>query len=611
MPLMSNGTMQTPPLERSPMVHRPFNGRPGGSFARPWATTLAVRRIVFFLPILLSAGFGASMMNVILSTSQWTPLKWAITVIYTVLFAWIAMNFWSVTLGFVSLLHGHDRWKIRPPKNRGPIPPGVRTAIVMPIYNEDVARIFSSLQTMYASVARTGQLEQFDFFVLSDTNDVQEQAKEEAAWQELCRSTEGHGRIFYRHRRVRVHKKSGNIADFCRRWGSRYKYMLVLDADSVMSGSLMTDMVRTMEGREDIGILQTAPTGIHQENLVGRIQQFSTYAYGPLLLEGLQFWQMDEAGFWGHNALVRLKPFMEHCALPHLSGTPPLGGEILSHDFVEAAMMRRAGWGVWLATDFKDSYEELPPDLFTELDRDRRWSRGNFQHLRLILEKGFKFGHRQLFLNGNLFYFSAFLWFVSFVLMTVYAVVDIFHEPQYFSTAHGLFPDWPVQYRHLSMDLLVLTAVFLFAPKVLSVVWLLMSGQAARFGGAARLIISVLLETVCSFFLAPIRMVFHSWYVMTVPLEEKFDWKKQRRRTKQTTYGKAFKVFGLVSGGALVLSLAAFVLDRTLCAWLLVITVPLILAVPLSVFLSSLQAGQWCKKMGLFLAPVETSPPKL
>ena len=311
---------------------------------------------------------------------------------------------------------------------------------------------------------------------------------EETAWSELCRDVDGFGRIFYRRRKVRIHKKSGNVGDFCRRWGSQYKYMIIFDADSLMEGDLLVRMVNVMEAREDIGILQTAPMAANQISLISRLQQFASHVYGPLFFAGLRFWQLDESGYWGHNAIVRMSPFMKYCALPHLSGSPPFGGEILSHDFVEAALMRRAGWGVWLAYELEGSYEELPPGLFEELERDKRWCQGNIQHLRLMFTKGFTFGHRLLFLNGNLFYFSSLLWLLLLWLMTVHAIADFFHTVVYFSGERTLFPHWPLQYRELSIELLLVTAAFLLVPKVLSVFLIVLSPhKVTPFGGLMRL----------------------------------------------------------------------------------------------------------------------------
>ena len=492
-----------------------------------------------------------------------------------------------------------------------PIAAGTRVALIMPVYNEEMARIYSSLRTTYESLKETGALANFDIFILSDSVDRSVTLMEETAWAELCRDVGGFGKIFYRRRKLRLHKKSGNVSDFCRRWGRNYKYMITFDADSLMEGELLVRMVNIMEAREDIGILQTAPMAMNQTSLISRLQQFASHVYGPLFFSGLRFWQLDEAGFWGHNAIVRVAPFMKYCVLPKLSGGPPFGGEILSHDFVEAALMRRAGWGVWLVHELEGSYEELPPNLLEELERDRRWCQGNIQHLRLMFMRGITFGHRLLFLNGNLFYFSSFLWFLLLVLMTVNAVANFFHKTVYFPVAHSLFPQWPVQYRELSIELLAVTAVFLFLPKLLSVILIVLSpGKAARFGGVMRLTLSVLLETFMSTLLAPLRMVFHTWYVVLNLIGQKLVWKSQARHFKRTSFGEALQAHWPGSVGALVWGGIAFTVNKTLFWWVSVIVIPLMLAVPISMLFSYSSLGLLFRRCGIFLTPVEVAPSK-
>ena len=270
--------------------------------------------------------------------------------------------------GLVVLIGRRERFALsRSAAGNAPLDPAGRTAVVMPIRNEDVARVFAGLRATYESLAQTGELAHFDFFVLSDTSDADTRVAEVAAWERLCRDAGGLGRIFYRWRTHRIKRKSGNIADFCRRWGTRYRYMVVLDADSVMSGSCLVTLVRLANAHPDAGIIQTAPRATGRDTLFARIQQFATRMYGPLFTAGLHYWQLGESHYWGHNAIIRVAPFVEYCGLHRLPGTGALSGEILSHDFVEAALMRRAGWGVWIAYDVVGSYEEMPPNLIDEL----------------------------------------------------------------------------------------------------------------------------------------------------------------------------------------------------------------------------------------------------
>jgi membrane glycosyltransferase len=361
------------------MAHRLFAASAPSVAQRHRRRILAVRRSIFFILVAVSTFMAGSTFKTILGAEGLTPLSWVIIGIFVCLFGWLSFNFWTVMFGFIVALCKKDNELPLPEASR-PIDEKTRTALIMPVYNEEMARIYSALRATYESLKSTGQLDRFDIYILSDSVERSAILMEETAWSDLCRDVDGFGRIFYRRRKVRIHKKSGNVADFCRRWGSQYKYMIIFDADSLMEGDLLVRMVNVMEGQEDIGILQTAPMAANQISLISRLQQFASHVYGPLFFAGLRFWQLDESGYWGHNAIVRMAPFMKYCVLPNLSGGPPFGGEILSHDFVEAALMRRAGWGVWLAYELEGSYEELPPSLFEELERDRRWCQGNIQH---------------------------------------------------------------------------------------------------------------------------------------------------------------------------------------------------------------------------------------
>jgi len=604
-------SLKQPPLRRTPMAHRQSDARVLTSDEQRRRGILAIRRSLFFILVCISTYMGGSTFMKIMSADGLHPLAWVIIGVFSCLFGWISFNFWTVIFGFVVALRKNDN-EFPLPQEGQPINPEARTAIIMPVFNEEMARIYSALRATYESLKETGQLDRFDIYILSDSIRSDSVLMEETAWSELCRDVDGFGKIFYRRRKIRNHKKSGNVSDFCRRWGAQYKYMVIFDADSLMEGDLLVRMVNVMESRDDVGILQTAPMAMNQTSLVSRLQQFASHVYGPLFFAGLRFWQLDESGYWGHNAIIRMEPFMKYCALPHLSGKPPFGGEILSHDFVEAALMRRAGWGVWLAYELEGSYEELPPTLLEELERDRRWCQGNIQHLRLVFMKGISFGHRILFLNGNLFYFSSFLWLLLLCLMTAHAVVDFFHTIVYFSGERTLFPHWPVQYRDLSMHLLIITAVFLLLPKILGVILIALSpDKAARFGGVARLSISVVLETIFSTLLAPLRMIFHAWYVILNLLGQKLVWKSQSRHTKKTSFAQAFGSYWPGMIGALVWAVIAYTVNKTLFWWVSVIVIPLLFAVPISVFCSYPSLGLFFRKHGLILTPVETSPSKV
>ncbi len=571
-----------------------------------------LRRFVLLSLMLLQTALATYFMSTVLPYHGTKPVEMLTLAFFAVLFCWVSAGFWTAMMGFLVLLRGTDRYVIsREEAAPGPIPAHARTAIVMPICNEDVTRVFAGLRATYESVASTGELDRFDFFVLSDSGDADVCTAELDAWVDIGQKLGAFGRIFYRHRRRRVKRKSGNIDDFCRRWGANYDYMIVLDADSVMSGTCLTTLVRLMEANPDAGIIQTAPRAAGRDTLYARIQQFSTRVYGPLFTAGLHYWQLSESHYWGHNAIIRVAPFIEHCALAPLPGEGALTGEILSHDFVEAALMRRAGWGVWIAYDLAGSFEEMPPNLLDELKRDRRWCQGNLMNFRLFLARGMHGVHRAVFVTGVMAYISAPLWFAFLVLSTGLLAMHTLVEPEYFTTPGQLFPVWPEWHPEKALALFSATATLLFLPKILSVVLICIKG-AREFGGALRLTISMILELLFSMLLAPVRMLFHTRFVVAAFLGWAISWKSPPREDSETSWGEACRRHGGHTLLGLVWGAGVYWLDPSYLWWLLPIVGSLILSIPLSVFSSRVSLGRRFRHAKLFVIPEEVDlPPEL
>ncbi|MCP3750145.1 glucans biosynthesis glucosyltransferase MdoH [Pseudomonas sp. SBB6] len=545
------------------------------------------------------------------ATQVWPyALQTSILVLFGILFCWVSAGFWTALMGFLELLTGRDKYRISGSSaGNEPIEAGARTAIVMPICNEDVPRVFAGLRATFESVAATGDLDRFDFFVLSDTNDTDIAVAEQQAWLEVCRESKGFGRIFYRRRRRRVKRKSGNLDDFCRRWGGDYRYMVVLDADSVMSGECLTSLVRLMEANPDAGIIQTAPKASGMDTLYARMQQFATRVYGPLFTAGLHFWQLGESHYWGHNAIIRMKPFIEHCALAPLPGKGAFAGAILSHDFVEAALMRRAGWGVWIAYDLPGSYEELPPNLLDELKRDRRWCHGNLMNFRLFLVKGMHPVHRAVFLTGVMSYLSAPLWFFFLVLSTALLATNTLMEPQYFLEPRQLYPLWPQWHPEKAIALFSTTIVLLFLPKLLSVILIWAKG-AKEFGGRFKVTLSMLLEMLFSMLLAPVRMIFHTRFVLAAFLGWAATWNSPQRDDDSTPWSEAVRRHGPQTLLGVAWALLVAWLNPSFLWWLVPIVGSLMLSIPVSVISSRVHLGLRAKDESLFLIPEEYATPR-
>jgi membrane glycosyltransferase len=576
-----------------------------------WTRVAHRRRLLLMLLVLAPTVIASQFMVNVLPYQGRSGLEVAIAVFFGALFGWISIGFWTALLGFRTLVL-RDRFQITrlDDETAAPLPPGVQTAIVMPIADEPVDRVFAGLRAIHGSLERAGVADRFHFFVLSDTRDASTAVREEAAWFEWCRTTGGFGRVFYRRRKVRIERKSGNVGDFCRRWGRRYRYMVMLDADSVMAGDTIVRLVRGMEAHPDVGMIQTVPVAAGRRSLFARAQQFASRVYGPMFAAGLHYWQLGDGQYWGHNTIIRIQPFMDHCGLPRLPGKEPLGGEILSHDFVEAALMGRAGWSLWLAYDLGGSWEEVPSTLLEEMRRDRRWCQGNLQHLRLVFTEGLFGAHRALFLNGALSYMSALLWFIFLTLSTVEAVWNVLSPPSYFPAGPSLFPQWPVWRLDWALSLVAVIALLLFFPKALSIVLIALKRRNARaYGGITRLTASVVLEVVLSSLLAPIRMVFHSRFVLTNLLGRTVGWRSQGREDQDTSWGEALRQHGVDSLVASAWGALLFWMNPGYFWWLTPIIGALMLAVPVSVFSSRVSWGDRSRRLGLFLIPEETDAP--
>ena len=597
-----------------------------------WRTVGTIRRYILLLLTLAQTVVATWYMKTILPYQGWALINpadmmgqdiWVsfmqllpyilqsgILLLFAVLFCWVSAGFWTALMGFLQLLMGRDKYSISASTvGDEPLNPEHRTALIMPICNEDVDRVFAGLRATWESVKATGNAAHFDVYILSDSYNPDICVAEQKAWMELIAEVQGEGQIFYRRRRRRVKRKSGNIDDFCRRWGSNYSYMVVLDADSVMSGECLTGLVRMMDANPNAGIIQSSPKASGMDTLYARCQQFATRVYGPLFTAGLHFWQLGESHYWGHNAIIRVKPFIEHCALAPLPGEGSFAGSIMSHDFVEAALMRRAGWGVWIAYDLPGSYEELPPNLLDELKRDRRWCHGNLMNFRLFLVKGMHPVHRAVFLTGVMSYLSAPLWFMFLALSTALQVVHTLMEPTYFLQPRQLFPVWPQWRPELAIALFSTTMVLLFLPKMLSVVLIWFKGSKA-YGGPLRLLASLVLETLFSVLLAPVRMLFHTVFVVSAFLGWEVVWNSPQRDDDATPWSEAFKRHGSQMALGLVWAIGMGLLDLNFLWWLAPIVFSLILSPFVSVMSSRATLGIKSKKAKLFLIPEEYSPPQ-
>ena len=566
----------------------------------PWFSRLFV-----FAAALGLTGWGAFEMYKVVSVSVVTPLQWALVALFTINFSWIAVAFTSSIVGFLALLR-------RPRKRPLPRTLNARTAVVMPVYNEATARVFSSLQAMIEEIAATGLMQHFDFFILSDSTQPNAWIAEERAFYALRERMGPAVRIFYRHRKRNVGRKAGNIEDFVSRWGGAYEHMLVLDADSLLTGPCIIGLTEAMEADPDAGIVQSLPLIINRNTLFARLQQFAAKIYGPVIATGLAVWSGREGNYWGHNAIIRTRAFAAHCGMPTLSGKPPFGGHIMSHDFVEAALIRRAGWTVYMLPDLQGSYEESPPSLIDLATRDRRWCQGNLQHVRVIGAAGLTWPTRQHFATGIMSYLASPLWLAQLLVGITLVLQTRYVRPEYFTREFSLFPSWPRFDAERALMLFGITMAILLAPKFFGLILTLIRGDERRAsGGGFRLTVSAIFEIFMSALMAPILMIIQSGAVVQIILGRDTGWHPQRRDDGSIPFADIVRrhrwhtIFGIFAG------VSAFMIAPSLFGWMSPTIIGLVLAIPISAASGQLSLGLALKGAGLLLTREETSPPPI
>ncbi|HWY60475.1 MAG TPA: glucans biosynthesis glucosyltransferase MdoH [Rhizomicrobium sp.] len=551
-------------------------------------TSLALRRWLFLFLVLSSTTAAVVKLWTILQSGGLSIGEALFLFLFAILFGWIAIAFWLALFGVVARL---EDVRLMPLAGAAR-DEGSRTAILMPVYNEDVARVFSGVRAIYDSLRDAGEAG-FEFYILSDSTDPAFWIAEEVTWEKLRKALGPDARIFYRHRHRNAGRKSGNIQDFCENWGALYDYMVVLDADSLMTGETLGALKRLMDANPRAGLIQAPAQLVGRQSLFARIQQFASSVYGPTFSAGLAWLQGPDGNYWGHNAIIRMRAFLQHGGLPRLSGKPPFGGEIMSHDFVEAAFLRRAGWEVWIAPDLGGSFEEPPPSVYDYLKRDRRWAQGNLQHSRVLIAQGIPVPARLHMLMGVMSYISSPLW----LLMLVVSALSL--------VPYGMPAD-AIDHAAL-LQLVVATVILLYAPKLLAMgIALRDSAKVRAHGGFGPLLRSVFWEAIFATLFAPAVMLAHSWYVLTLLMGISTGWGSQVRDDR------ALPLWFVISrywAPTLIGASCAALLWRFAPAdlfWYAPLLAGLLLTIPLVRLTSSLRLGAWAARRGLFLIASET-----
>ncbi|WP_407352960.1 glucans biosynthesis glucosyltransferase MdoH [Luteimonas sp. R10] len=533
-------------------------------------------------------------------------LEGLLLVIFVALFAWIVQTFVGTLAGFVVMLQRRPgRLGLSP---HTPLPaPASPTALLLPTYHEDPARLMAGLQAMHESLARTGHADKFDFFVLSDSRRPEVQAAEARAFAALRARLGDGARIWYRLREDNRERKAGNIAEWVRRWGGAWPQFVILDADSLMTGDTLVRLAVAMERHRDVALIQTLPLIVNGTTLFARMQQFAGRMFGQVMAYGVAWWHGAESNYWGHNAIIRTAAFAAHAGLPPLRGFAPFSGHVLSHDFVEAALLRRGGWALHMVPGLPGSYEEGPPSLTDMLVRDRRWCQGNLQHAAVLPARGLHWVNRWHLLIGIGHYMTAPLWAMLMLVGIAIPLRQGFDGDRYSAAAY-----WLAQDADRFLWVFALTMSMLLAPKFLGYVASMADRETRRgCGGALRAAVGVLLEIVLAALMAPVTMYVQSRGVAGVLAGKDSGWDPQRRDDGSQPFPALLRSYGGATVMGVVSGAIAYAVSPGLAAWMSPVIVGLGLSIPIVMLTSSRATGQRLRRWRLLCTPEELAPPPL
>ena len=563
---------------------------------RPLQTQVSwLRRAAFIGPVAAVTVSGTALVTV-LTAGVSDVLRWPLLALIAANLFYLALVGWPGILGFI--VHASGRGL----RTSGVATGLSRTALLMPIHNEDPRAVFTAIETMVRAMA-DAKLPNVETFILSDSQDPAVAAAEAEAFAAIQARLPLQGpAVHYRRRTSNAGRKVGNLGEFCAVHGERYDYMMVLDADSLMGAGTIARLIGLMDANPTTGMIQTVPYPVGRDTLFARIQQFSARLYTPLLVEGLTFWQQGEGNYWGHNAIVRIAPFMEHCTLPVLPGHEPWGGEILCHDVVEAGLMRGAGWQCWVLPEVMESYEALPANIVDYASRERRWCQGNLQHIGLLRHPGLRTVGRFHLGYGVMHYIAAPLVIALMALATVDTAMSGGTVPALLGGS-GL--------AHTALAALLLG--ILYGGKLLSLGAALADpDEAQSYGGRARLLLSAAAEQVAALVISAVLIVLYARYVTELVRGRTVRWDSQPRDNRGVSWREGWLRFR----GATVLGavwLAMIILAGgpgrvALLGWVAPLLFGLLMSVPSVIWSSRIGLGERARRAGLFQTPEETAP---
>lgn len=520
-------------------------------------------------------------------------------VLFGITLPWLAVGFWNAIIGFLLMRLSKDPVSAVLPafkfiQEDAPITQS--TALLVCIRNEDAARIATQLELSLASLFEQGVADKFHLYILSDSNDAALFAQEQAVFDTLTHDWAGRINITYRRREVNTGFKAGNVEDFCQRWGSEHTFAIVLDADSLMTASAMLRLVRVMQANPQIGILQGLVVGMPASSAFTRTFQFGMRLGMRSYTLGSAWWQADCGPYWGHNAVLRLEPFTKYCKLPLLSGSGESAVHILSHDQVEAVMMRRAGFEVRVFPQEDENWEQNPPTMVEFVRRDLRWCEGNMQYFRLLGMPGLRLTSRAQLLLAILMFIGAPAWIGMFILGTL--MVAMATEP-----VSLIDPLW-------GRALFAVVVLAQFLPKLASALEVLLNRKLRQsFGGAAHFILGVLIESLFSILILPVMWFEQTVFLMRLLAGRKSGWTAQIRANYSVPLSQAFRAFWMETLTGIILMGVLIYCAPGAWAYISYLLLGLVLSVPLTILSADPAVGRYFVRKGIAALPEEIAPP--
>jgi membrane glycosyltransferase len=557
------------------------------------------RRLLFATLVGLTMAALLVLAEIALSAGGFGFVDALLLVLFALTLPWSVIGFWNATIGFFIMRCARDPIARVVPgiaRLRGNEPITASTALTIFVRNERPDRVIRNLDAMMRELTAAGAAGHIHLYVLSDTSQAEIAALEETGFASLAEQWHGRIPVIYRRRSANTGFKAGNFWDFCQRWGHQHEFAVTLDTDSFMTAAAILRLIRIMQANPRLGILQGLVVGLPSTSAFARIFQFGMRLGMRSWTIGSAWWQADCGPYWGHNAAIRLAPFIEYCHIAPLPGDGVLAGHVLSHDQVEAALMRRAGYEVRVLPEEDLGWEENPPTLIEFIRRDQRWCHGNLQYGHFLVMPGMKFVSRFQLGFAMLMFLGSPAW-IGLLLVGTLAVAL---AP---SPAAFIRPD-------AGYALLAIILIMWFAPKIATVIDVLTRPDLRRaFGGGARFLISVITETLFFILLSPIMWVCHTLFLAGVPFGRVIGWIGQVRDDHTVSWSQAMRQLWPHTALGLGPLLLLATTHPSAIPYALLLAGGPALAIPLAVTTAMPAAGIALARIGIGRLPEETAPP--